>query len=235
MSETEESANSPTAPGRTRIRRGARNAVYDRAVINRMLDANLVCHVGFTEVGEARIIPTAYLRLGDAIYLHGNRQNRMMNALASGQPACISVLQLDGLVLARSGFHHSVNYQSVVLFGTAAIEEDKVRILDAFVDKLAMGRSAQVRPYTEQELNATLVLRIPIDEASAKVRIGDPVDDEADYALDIWAGVLPLHHVYGELQACARLPRTVTAPANLVRLERSLPNPPPAPSRQQPV
>lgn len=197
---------------RTRVRRGEKRAVYDRDQIHQILDANLVCHVGFVTNGEPCVIPTAFLRQDDAIYLHGNRQNRMLNALLDGQAACISVLQLDGLVLARSGFHTSVNYRSVVVYGKASVVEDKVPVLNAFVDKLAPGRAADIRAHTPQELNATLVLRVPIEEASAKLRTGPPIDDEADYALDVWSGVLELatgvHAV-----PCPRLPEGVTMPA----------------------
>lgn len=207
-----------TISDRIRVRRGSKRAIYDQAEIYRILDENLLCHVGFVDGGEARIIPTAYIRRDDAIYLHGNRQNRMLLALTDGQTACVSVTRLDGLVLARSGFHHSVNYQSVVLFGKAeAVDrtEDAIPVLDAFVDKLAPGRSAEMRPHTSKELNATLVLRIPIAEASAKVRRGPPIDDEADYALDVWAGVVPLVTTTGAFEPCPRLATDTPLPDHL--------------------
>jgi len=200
---------------RVRVRRGANSAVYERAQIDEILDANLVCHVGFTVNGEARIIPTAYVRIDDAIYLHGNRRNQMMNALLDGQTACISVLQLDGLVLARSGFHHSVNYRSVVLFGTVTEVGDKIPYLDAFIDKLVPGRSADLRVPTDQELNATLLLKLSIQEASAKVRTGPPLDDEKDIMLDTWAGVLPLTTRRGPPEPCPLLPPGAALPAYL--------------------
>lgn len=198
---------------RTRIRRGANRGVSDTQTIYRILDDCLVCHVGFTVAGEARVIPTAFLRVGDAIYLHGNRRNQMLNALLDGQTACISVMQLDGLVLARSGMHSSVNYRSVVVYGRATAVENKLPYLNGFIDKLASGRAAEVRPHTPQELNATLVLRVAIDESSAKIRSGPPVDDDADYALNIWAGVLPLQIRQGEPEACPKLAAGIALPA----------------------
>jgi len=201
---------------RARVKRGVRRAVYERDRIYQILDDNLVCHVGFVDAGEARVIPTAFLRQEDTVILHGNRQNGMMNALLDGQTACISVLQLDGIVLARSGFHSSVNYRSVVLFGKAEPvgDDDKRPLLNAFLDKLAVGRAADIRPHSAQELDATLVVRIPIDEASAKVRSGPPVDDEADYDLDIWSGVLALR-TSSEIQPCPRLANEAKTPAYL--------------------
>ena len=190
---------------RTRVKRGAKRASYDEAVIHQILDDCLICHVGFTVAGEARVIPTAFLRIGNAIYLHGNRRNQMLNALLDGQSACISVMLLDGLVLARSGMHTSANYRSVVLFGKATEAEDKLACLNAFVDRLAPGRSADVRAPSKKELAATLVIRIEIDDASAKVRTGPPVDDDADYGLDVWAGVLPVHSGLGAPEPCPRL------------------------------
>lgn len=201
---------------KARVIRGARRANYDRAAIHRILDDNLVCHVGFIADGEACVIPTAYLRAGDAIYLHGNRRNRMINALLDGQTACLSVVQLDGLVLARSGMHSSVNYRSVVVYGRAEPVADKVPWLNAFVDRLAPGRSTEIRPPTRQELDATIVVRLPIDAASAKIRTGEPTDDEADYAMAIWAGVVPLYTTAAEPVPCPRLPPHTPLPACLV-------------------
>jgi nitroimidazol reductase NimA-like FMN-containing flavoprotein (pyridoxamine 5'-phosphate oxidase superfamily) len=201
---------------RTKVRRGSKRAVYEQDEIYRILDDNLLCQVGFAIDGEARIIPTAYIRVGDAVYLHGNRQNQMMNALLDGQTACISVTEMNGLVLARSGFHHSVNYRSVTLFGKARIISDnKVEILDAFVDRLVPGRSGELRPNTRNELDATLVLEIPIEEAVAKVRTGPPIDDDADYELDIWAGVLPIETGFGIVEDCPRLKPGTVRPSNV--------------------
>ncbi len=197
---------------RSQVKRGAKRAVYDRETINDILDNNLLCHVAFTVKGEPRIIPTAFLRVEDHIYLHGNRKNQMMNALLDGQIASIAVTELNGLVLARSGFHHSVNYRSVVVFGKASLVEDDVAYLDAFVNKMAPNRMDDVRPHTQKELNATLVIRVPIEEASAKVRTGPPIDDEEDYTLDIWAGVLPLVTTFGPIENCPRLKAGVSVP-----------------------
>lgn len=201
----------PPSP-RTRVKRGAKRASYDEAVIHRILDDSLICHVGFTIAGEARVIPTAFLRIDNAIYLHGNRRNQMLNALLDGQLACISVMLLDGLVLARSGMHTSANYRSVVLFGRATEAEDKLACLNAFIDRLAPGRSTDVRAPSKQELAATLVVRIEIEEASAKLRSGPPVDDDADYNLDVWAGVLPVVSGLGAPEPCPRLSADVQLP-----------------------
>ena len=196
----------------TRVRRGANRAVYERETINDILDANLLCHVGFITGGQSRVIPTAYLRVGNSIYLHGNRRNAMLSALLDGQTACLSVTELNGLVLARSGMHSSANYRSVVLFAKAAPVIDKQPILDKFVDRLAPGRSKDIRPPTSNELNATLVVALPIDEASAKVRTGPPIDDEIDYDLPVWAGVLPVKTIIEAPQPCPRLPAGVALP-----------------------
>lgn len=202
---------------RITVRRGAKRACYDRPLINDILDANLICHVGFTAGGETRVIPTAYVRIDDALYLHGNRKNLMLNALLSGQSACVSVMQVDGLVLARSGFHHSVNYHSVVLFGKPVLEETSTGVLDALIDKMVAGRSKAIRPPTKKELSATLVVKIPIDEASAKVRTGPPVDDDEDYELQIWAGVLPLTTTVGAPQDDPRLAAGTALPDHLMK------------------
>ena len=210
-----------TVSKRIKVKRGPKRAVYDQETVHCILDNNLVCHVAFTVEGEARVVPTAFLRIGDAIYLHGHLKNQMLNALLDGQTACVSVMQLEGLVLARSGFHHSVNYQSVMLFGRAGIEEaNKVAVLDQLVDKMVPGRSATLRPHTKQELNATLVLKLMIDEASAKVRTGHPIDADDDYALPIWAGVLPIHTAPGYLEPDPTLDQSTAVPQHLKAFSR---------------
>lgn len=185
---------------RTEVKRAAHRGCYDRATINAIIDAAKFCHVAYVAGGEPRMVPTAIVRLGDEVFLHGNRQSAMIQALAAGQLACVAVTHLDGLVAARSGFHCSMNYRSVVLFGPARVvpDADKARILDAFVDGLIPGHGAVVRKATRQELAATTALAIPLDEASAKVRTGGPVDDEGDLGLDVWAGVLPMAMSVGE-------------------------------------
>lgn len=192
---------------RTRVRRNARRAEYDPAVIRRILDENRLCHVAFVQDGEPRLIPTLYMRRGDYLYLHGNRQSAMLNHLGSGGLAAVSVMAVDGVVVARSGFHCSMNYRSVVLFGRGEMvpAEEHRAVLDAFVEALIPGHLAAVRASTAQELAATAAVRLPIDEASAKVRSGDPIDDAEDLDADVWAGVIPLRTVAGAPVASADL------------------------------
>ncbi len=211
----------PIAPAEnTRIVRGDNRAEYDSEQIGAILDSAFVCQVGFTIDGQAHIIPTAYVRIGDAIYLHGHLQNQMINALLDGQTACLSVTLLDGLVLARSGFKHSVNYRSITLFGKAerVPEEEKAASLDALVNHLVPGRAGEIRPYTPQELNATLVVKIPIDEAAAKVRTGPPLDKEPDYDTDIWAGVVNIETKFGAIEPCPELDESVPVPEHVQQL-----------------
>jgi hypothetical protein len=177
------------------VRRLPDRARYDRETIHAILDEGLVCHVGFVDGGQPFVIPTTYARLGERLVVHGSAASRMVKALAAGGPACVTVTLLDGLVLARSGFHHSMNFRSVVVVGTATeLTEpaEKRRALDAIVEHVVPGRVASVRPPSENELRATRVVTLPLDEASAKVRTGPPKDDEDDYALPVWAGELPL-------------------------------------------
>ena len=180
---------------RTTVRRLPDRARYDRDTVESILDEGLVCHVGFVDGGQPFVVPSAYARRGDRLVIHGSAASRMIKALAAGAPACVTVTLLDGLVLARSAFHHSMNYRSVVVLGTATEvtdPEEKGRALDAIVEHVAPGRLSSVRPPSEGEMRATRVVELPLDEASAKVRTGPPKDDEADYALGIWAGELPL-------------------------------------------
>jgi nitroimidazol reductase NimA-like FMN-containing flavoprotein (pyridoxamine 5'-phosphate oxidase superfamily) len=180
---------------RTRVKRLPARAAYERATIDAILDEGLVCHVGFTIEAQPFVIPTAYARVGDALFVHGSAASRMLRGLASGLPACVTVTLIDGLVLARSAFHQSMNYRSVVILGVATLvsePEEKLAALEAIVNHLIPGRWSEVRPPNEQELKATSVLRIPLAEASAKIRTGGPLDDAEDMALPCWAGVLPL-------------------------------------------
>ncbi|MDQ6801090.1 MAG: pyridoxamine 5'-phosphate oxidase family protein [Acidobacteriota bacterium] len=180
---------------RTRIRRLPERGNYDPAVIHAILDEALICHVGFAVEGRPVVIPTIHVRVGDSLYFHGSPAAGMLRTLRGGVDACVTVTLLDGLVLARSAFHHSMNYRSVVVFGKAeevVDREEKIRVLDKLVEHVCRGRSADARRPNEKELKQTLVLRIPIAEASAKIRTGPPKDDEEDYTLPIWAGVLPL-------------------------------------------
>jgi hypothetical protein len=180
---------------RTRVRRLPKRGAYDLATIHAILDEALLCHVGFVVEGSPVVIPTIHWRAGNTLYFHGSAASRMLRSLRDGVDACATVTLLDGLVLARSAFHHSMNYRSVVVFGKArAITEEgeKRSALDALVEHVVRGRSKDVRPANEIELKQTLVLALPIEEASAKVRTGGPVDDDEDYTLPVWAGVLPL-------------------------------------------
>jgi uncharacterized protein len=194
---------------RARVKRLPDRGRYDRATIDAILDAGFLCHVAHVVDGHPAVIPTSYWRDGDHVYFHGSTASRMLRTLAQeGAPCSLAVTHVDGLVLARSAFHHSVNYRSVVLFGTArpVLDEAARRAaLRAFVERVYPGRWDTLRPMTDQELRATAVLSLEIDEASAKVRSGPPKDDEADYALPIWAGVIPLATVAGPPEPDPRL------------------------------
>jgi uncharacterized protein len=180
---------------RTRVQRRPGRGVYDSDTISAILDEGLVCHVGFVVDGQPFVIPTTYVRLADRLYLHGAAANRMLNVLASGVDVCVTVTLLDGLVLARSAFKHSMNYRSVVVLGRAQAvtdPEEKGRVLKALVEHVMPGRSREAREPNNRELAAALVLALPIAEASAKIRRGPPLDEEEDYALPCWAGEVPL-------------------------------------------
>ena len=189
----------PTA--HTRLVREPDRAVYDRAAVYKILDEGFICHVGFVVDGQPFVIPTGYGRLGDDLYIHGSAASRMLRNLDQGVAVCVTVTLLDGLVLARSIFNHSMNYRSVVVLGTAVAVTDPVEKLEALrrlSEHILPGRWAESRQPNEKEIKATLVMRLPIAEFSAKVRQGDPVDDEVDYAFPTWAGVIPLELVAGE-------------------------------------
>src|SRR5271166_791991 len=186
---------------RTQVKRLPKRGHYDRETVYQILDTAFVCHVGFSVDGQPYVIPTNYGRSGDALYLHGSAASRMLKTLSGGVPVCVTVTIVDGLVLARSAFHHSVNYRSVVILGKAQLVEDpaeKMEALRIFTEHVMKGRWDDVRQPTEQELKATTVLALPLEEVSAKIRTGGPVDDEADYTLPVWAGVLPLETVARE-------------------------------------
>ncbi len=183
---------------RTTVKRAPNRSDYERATINAILDEAVVCHVGTVEDGLPMVIPTLHVRDGDELLLHGSAASRMLRT-APTQEICVTATLVDGFVLARSAFHHSMNYRSVVIVGRPqpVTGDDKVRALDLFVDRLVPGRRETLRPMTDKEIRATAVLSLPIAEASAKVRTGAPNDDEDDYALPIWAGVLPINTSYG--------------------------------------
>jgi nitroimidazol reductase NimA-like FMN-containing flavoprotein (pyridoxamine 5'-phosphate oxidase superfamily) len=204
---------------RSTVKRLPARGVYDRAEIYEILDAGLVCHVGFAVDGQPFVIPTTYVRIDDTIYVHGSPASRMLQVLEKGVAACVTVTLVDGLVLARSAFHHSINYRSVVVFGTASLvadPEEKNRVLHALVDHLVPGRWPEIRQPSAQELKKTLVLAIPIEEASAKVRVGPPLDDEEDYHLVVWAGVVPLRMAAAAPVPDPRLSPGISAPQHAV-------------------
>jgi nitroimidazol reductase NimA-like FMN-containing flavoprotein (pyridoxamine 5'-phosphate oxidase superfamily) len=173
-----------------------KHAVYDRATIHAILDEGLVCHVSFAVNGQPNVVPTIYVRIGEDLFLHGSPASRMLQVLQRGEEVCVAVTIVDGLVLARSAFHHSINYRSVVLYGNGSEVREpdrKAEVLRALSDHIIPGRWDEVRVPSADELRRTLVVSVPIREASAKVRTGPPLDDEPDYDLPVWAGVLPLH------------------------------------------
>lgn len=197
-----------TPTPRTRIARLPKRGDYSRETIYGILDATFFCHVGFVADGQPYVIPTGYGRAGDTLYLHGSAASRMLRTLAGGVDVCVTVTLLDGIVLARSAFHHSMNYRSVVILGKAVpVEGDaaKTEALRIVVEQIVPGRWEHVRKPTAQELKATAVLSLSIEEASAKLHNGPPLDEEEDYALPVWAGVLPLAMRAGELIADPRL------------------------------
>jgi uncharacterized protein len=212
MSETTE-AFVPT--NRTALKRLPKRAAYDRETVYAILDEGFVCHVGFAVDGSQYVIPTGYGRDGNVLYVHGSSASRMLRTLEQGVQVCVTVTLLDGLVLARSTFHHSMNYRSVVVFGVGSVveeNEEKLKALRAFSEQVIPGRWDGVREPDQDELKATLVLKLPLTEASAKVRTGPPIDDEPDYALPVWAGVLPLHLQVGTPVPDPRLPEGIDPP-----------------------
>jgi uncharacterized protein len=212
---------------RTTVRRLRQRGVYQREQVDEILDEALVCHVGFVVDGAPRVLPTLHARIGDVLYLHGAPANHMLGTAREGVEICVTVTLLDGLVLARSAFHHSVNYRSVTLFGRASEVLDraeKLTALTALVDHVVPGRSADARMPSEAELRTTLVLRLDIGEGSAKVRTGPPADDAEDMALPVWAGVIPLRQTAGapcpspDLDASVPIPAYVTSDSRWRRL-----------------
>jgi uncharacterized protein len=180
---------------RTRVVREAHRGAYDRESIYKILDEGFVCHVGFSVDGQPYVIPTLFARVGDAIYFHGSAASRMLRNVSDGIPVCVTVTLTDGFVLARSVFNHSMNYRSVMALGKATLvdaPEEKLRALHDFTEKIIPGRWNDVRQPNEKELKATSILRLPLAEVSAKTRVGPPEDDAPDYAIPVWAGVIPL-------------------------------------------
>lgn len=215
----------PAAPPseRARVSRVPQRAAYERATVEAILDAGRVAHLGTTRDGAPVVVPTLYARVEERVYVHGSSAARSLRALGDGFPACLTVTLVDGLVLARSAFHHSVDYRSVVIHGTARPvhePDDKMAALEALTDKIVPGRWREARQPTAQELRATSVLWLPLDEASAKVRTGPPADDEPDYELDVWAGNVPLETVVGALVPDPRLRPGIAVSPSVERLTR---------------
>jgi hypothetical protein len=218
----------PPSP-RSEVKRLPERARYDRATVHAILDEGLVAHVGIVADGAPVVIPTAYVRMGDWLYLHGSPASRLLRALARGARACVTVTLLDGLVLARSAFHHSMNYRSVVVFGRARLVRDldeKRRALEALVEHVVPGRSRDARAPNAFELEFTRLVALPLDEASAKVRTGGPRDDPEDMALPAWAGELPFRPVAGTPRPDAALAPGRAAPDYLTRYRRPAGRPP---------
>jgi nitroimidazol reductase NimA-like FMN-containing flavoprotein (pyridoxamine 5'-phosphate oxidase superfamily) len=200
---------------RTKLKRLPKRGHFDRETVNAILDEAFICHVGFVADGQPFVIPTGYARVDDKLYIHGSQASRMLRTLAGGLDACVTVTIVDGLVLARSAFHHSMNYRSVLVFGHATLvdePQEKYAALLALSEHIVHGRWADVREPNEQELKQTTVLCLPLDEASAKIRTGPPLDDEEDYALPIWAGVVPLKLTAGEPIKDPRLSAEIPVP-----------------------
>jgi nitroimidazol reductase NimA-like FMN-containing flavoprotein (pyridoxamine 5'-phosphate oxidase superfamily) len=211
---------------RTQVHRLPKRGVYNREAVYRILDEGLVCHVGFVSDGRPVVIPTGYGRNGDTLYIHGSTASRMFRALGKGADVCITVTLVDGLVLARSAFHHSMNYRSVVIFGKASVLEDssaKREAMRAFTEHVMPGRWDNIRKPSDRELQVTTVLAVPLEEVSAKVRTGPPIDDEEDYALPVWAGVLPLEFAPRPPIADDRLPKEIPVPEYLRKYSRNRP------------
>lgn len=211
-----------TPTDRTRIKRLHQRACYDRETVYAILDAGFVCHVGYTIDDHPYVTTTSYWREEDHILWHGSSASRMLRRVKGNVPVCVNVSLIDGLVLARSGFHHSINYRTVIMFGKAeALVDPDARLaaLKTFTDRICPGRWDELRPVTDQELKATTVLRMAIDEVAAKVRSGPPGDDEEDYDLDVWAGEVPLRLVAGPPVPDPRLKAEISQPAYLDNFE----------------
>ena len=204
-----------TPTGRTTLKRLPKRGEYDHAAVYQVLDEAFICHVGFIADDKPVVIPTSYARIGDDLYVHGSAASRMLKSMEEGIDVCVTVTLIDGLVLARSAFHHSINYRSVVIFGNASVVDDpdeKIKALHALTDHIVPGRWQDVRAPNQSEMRATMVLKLPLVEVSAKVRTGPPIDDEEDYDLSVWAGVVPLKLTAGAPISDTRLPTGTEPP-----------------------
>jgi nitroimidazol reductase NimA-like FMN-containing flavoprotein (pyridoxamine 5'-phosphate oxidase superfamily) len=212
-----------TQTERTRLRRLPKRGAFDRETVYAILDEAFICHIGFSVDEQPYVIPTAFGRVDNDLYIHGSSASRMLRTLSTEVKMCFTATLIDALVLARSAFHHSINYRSVVVLGTAAVVDDideKNKALEAITNHIVPGRWDDVRWPNELELKATSVLKLPIDEASAKIRTGPPIDDDEDYELDIWSGLLPLSIRHGEPIDDDRLKDGLTPPDNITNYTR---------------
>ena len=212
----------PRTPRNT-LKRLPKRGSHDRETINQILDEGFICHVGFAIEGQPFVIPTGYARVGDRLIIHGSQASRMLRALKTGIDACINVTLIDALVLARSAFHHSMNYRSVVILGRATLideREEKLEALFALSEHMIPGRWQEVRKPSEAELQQTTVLSLPIEEASAKIRSGPPLDDEEEYAMDVWAGVLPMRMIAENPLPDPRLPNGIEIPNYVIEYKQ---------------
>jgi nitroimidazol reductase NimA-like FMN-containing flavoprotein (pyridoxamine 5'-phosphate oxidase superfamily) len=208
---------------RTVLKRLPQRGSFEREQINQILDEGIVCHVGFVVDGHPVVIPTGYGRVEQDLIIHGSQASRMLRALKQGIDVCVTVTLIDGLVLARSAFHHSMNYRSVVIFGRARLiedEQEKIDALRALSEHIVPGRWDEVRGPNERELQQTTVLSLPLTEASAKIRTGPPLDDEEDYQLDVWAGTIPLALASGQPINDPRLSTGLAVPAYALKYSR---------------
>lgn len=202
---------------RNSVKRLAKRGSFDKATIYQILDSTFLCHVAFVSGEQPFVIPTIFARVDDAVYIHGSHISRMLKHIETGAKICVCVTLVDGLVLARSAFHHSINYRSAVLFGTGKLVAGNERLmaLESISENILAGRWKDARKPNEKELNVTSVIRIDIEDASAKIREGGPIDDESDYDLPIWAGILPVSQIFGTPVSDDRLPDTIVPPTYL--------------------
>ncbi len=211
---------------KTKLHRLPKRGSYNVETIYGILDEGLIAHVGFAADGQTFVIPTGYARCGDKLLIHGSSISRMMRALSEEIEVCVTVTLIDGLVLARSAFHHSMNYRSVVVFGAAKLindENEKLEALRAFTEHIIPHRWREVRPPTANELKATSVLALPLEEASAKIRMGNPVDDKEDYEMNIWAGVLPIVMNFGEPKPDPQMKQGIKLPDYITNCRKTIP------------